>query len=145
MDPDAQTRLLEPLSTKWIENKAGCSRDTVAAWRRGRMPRKDHWENFVAAYTAWRDGLPEIQNEEAAPSLTRRLLAGVIALERRAGVTAEELSAAQGSVVEIEAALEADARIAAELEASQRRSSGRAGGQAAAQSDGSQGSKRRKP
>lgn len=58
-----QARLLEPLSTKWIEDAAGVSRDTVAAWRRGRKPRTDQWEKFTAALDAWRAGLPDATKE----------------------------------------------------------------------------------
>ena len=97
--------------------------------------------DLLAAY----DGeiAPETQRS-TAPSMTRRLLAGVIALEQRANVSPEELSSAQDSAAAIEAALEADARIAAELEESRRRSDGRVAGQGGAPTGGSQGNRRRR-
>ena len=87
---------------------------------------------------------PQTQ-KEAAPSMTRRLLAGIIALEKKSGITPDELEAARESAAAIEAALEADARLVAELEASQRKPGGRAADRAGGQAGASKGSKRRKP
>lgn len=78
-DAEAQTRLLEPLSTKWIENASGASRDTVAAWRKGRVPRADQWERFLEVLTQWQLRIPDAK--EPAPSLEGTGRADEIATE----------------------------------------------------------------
>lgn len=76
--------------------------------------------------------------KEAAPSLTRRLLVGIRALEQKAGVTAEELALA-------EAALEMDQAIARDLATPEQPRGGRKADRAGGQSGASLGSKRSTP
>lgn len=83
---------------------------TLKRWRATGIP----LERLEDVYDAIYELVADIA-KEAAPSSTRRLEIGVRALESKFGITDEELTAA-------EAALELDARIAAELEASQRTS-----------------------
>ena len=81
MDPEDQIRLLEPLSTKWIQNHAKASRDTVAAWRRGRAPRDDQWRRFIGAYNRWLRGTPATEEEpppDWAGAMEERIVSEVL-------------------------------------------------------------------
>lgn len=137
-----------------LAQKAGVRRQTLQDWYSGAtVPRLTELAEVAGAMSVRRvdlvaayDGVdaPETQ-EAAAPSMTRRLLAGVIALERQADISPDELASAQELAAAIEAGMEADARIAAELEASRRKSSARTSGRGGGRSAGSQGNKRRTP
>lgn len=79
-------------------------------------------------------------------SLTRRVLAGVIALEGHAGISATDLSAAMQEAERFEAlAQEMDAEIADDVAPPPRRGGGRKEDQGGGQSAGSPGSRRRTP
>jgi transposase-like protein len=122
-----------------IARELGVSAQAVKNWAEGRNTSPARLVQVRALY-----GLDT--TKEAAPSLvTRRLLTGVIALESKAGVSPDELATAQASAAALESALEVDARLAAELERSRRRSDERAGGPTAAPGGGSLGSKRQSP
>ena len=129
-----------PLDAGWVVAHLAGTRTTLMRWRQNGIP-PDRVEDVLIAIRAV---LPETETE-AAPSVTRRLLAGVIALEKKAGVSPAELESAQDSATAIEAAMEADARLAAELEGSRHTRAGRAGRPGGAPAGGSQGSKRQKP
>jgi hypothetical protein len=58
-------RLLQPLSTQWVQSVTGVSRETVSQWRNGATPRPDRWERLVAALRAV---LPEAQEEAPRPA-----------------------------------------------------------------------------
>lgn len=93
------------------------------------------WEGVTA---------PETQRS-AAPSMTRRLLAGVMALERNAQITEAEIARGLEAAEAFERlAQEVDRHAAELLEQSQRKSSGRAGGLGGGQSGASPGSSRRR-
>ena len=138
----ARGKYIGALDQAWVKKTFGqggkpLTGTALSYWRKKGIP----LEHVPTMIEALRSLLPETERE-AAPSMTRRLLTGVMALEAKAGVTPADLSSAE---VAMEAALEADARLAAELEASRRKSSGQGGGQAGGQSAGSLGSKRQKP
>lgn len=89
-------------------------------------------------------GVSETQ-KEAAPSMTKRLLAGLIALETRAGISPDELASAEeeaAALLVLEAGV--DIQLAAELEAAQRTPDERGRGRAGGRADVSPGSKRQK-
>ena len=90
MDPEDQIRLLEPLSTKWIQNHAKASRDTVAAWRKGRAPRDDQWRRFIGAYNRWLRGIPDAE-EEPPPEWAGAMERKLDVLVAKAGVDPETL------------------------------------------------------
>lgn len=127
-----------PIDAGWAAAHLTGTRQTLKRWRETGIP-VDRVEDVMDAL---RDVLPEI-TKEAAP-ITRRLLAGVIALEAKAQISPAELASAQDEAAAIEAALEADARIAAELEASRRTPDAQGVGRGGARGGASLGSKRQK-
>lgn len=129
-----------PIDSGWITAKLmKRNRMTLKRWRENGIP-ADRLEEVIETLRAILPGT----EKEAAPSMTGRLVAGVIALERKAGVTPAELAAAQAEAATLEAAAEVDARLVAELEASQRKPSEQEQGRAGGQSGGSPSSKRQK-
>lgn len=139
---DEMQKLLAYANFSKVAGAIGVKRAAVANWAAGRHVTPARLEQVRALY-----GLPvdsQGTKKEAAPSMTRRLLAGVIALEKKAEISPDELASAEESAEMIEASLEADARLAAELEASRRRSSERAPGPTGGPTGESLGSKRQK-
>jgi hypothetical protein len=134
--------LLEHANYQSVATALNVSRTAVWRWSRGEAVTPGA---LARVQSLLRPDLPPFTTKEAASLITRRLLAGVVALETKAEVTPAELATAQDSAELIEAALEADARLAAELEASRRKSAGRAAGQGASPGGGSPSSKRRAP
>ena len=133
------------LDVGWVKRTFGqgdkpLSGTALSYWRKKGIP-LEHVQRMIEELRAL---LPDTE-KEAAPSMTRRLLAGVIALEKKAGVSEDELSAAQNAAAAAEEALRVDRLAAAELEASRRKASERKQGQGGGQSAGSPGSTRRKP
>lgn len=138
---DRMAELLRYANYQHVADALGIKRQQVWRWAHGQKVTASAVQRVQAVM---RPDLPET-GKEAAPLVTRRLLTGVIALERKAGVSPDELVNAEQSAVEIEAALEADARFAAELEASQRKSSAQAKGRAGGRAGGSQGNTPQSP
>lgn len=115
------------------------SERTVARWKTGVPPTRDDLKAIQALL------FPEM-TEGAAPSVTRRLLAGVIALENRSNISDSERAAAMAAAEGYEAlALEADSRLAERIEQSQHKHVALPGGPSVSPADESQGSRRRKP
>lgn len=119
-------------------NNYPVSRSTVDRWKAGAQPTRED-------IRAIRDLLFPEDAKEAAPSVTRRLLAGVMALEKNARISDVELADAIRDAAAWEReSLEADARLAERLARSPRKRAARAGDPTGGQVDGSPSSRRRK-
>lgn len=89
------SELIEPLRTDWLKTRLGISHQTVARWRRNEKVPGDRIDDVMQA-------LRELGTQTAAaPDVSERLLAGVIALERRVGVTDADLDAARAQAKQI--------------------------------------------
>jgi hypothetical protein len=129
-----------PMDPQWVVTHLAGTRQTLKRWRAVGIP-PDRLDDVIAAVHGL---LPDIQ-KDAAPSLTRRLVAGVMALERRAEITPEELAAAQVAATDLESELlEIDREIVAGVGEHEPPHGGRTRGQAGGQSAVSPGSKRSK-
>jgi hypothetical protein len=129
-----------PMDPQWVVTHLAGTRQTLRRWRQVGIP-PDRLDEVIAAVHGL---LPDIQ-KDAAPSMTRRLLAGVMALENRAVITPEELQRATSDAAQFETqALDVDRRLAAELAETQRRAAEQATGPTGGQSGASPGSKRSK-
>lgn len=85
-------------------------------------------------------------SNEPAPSMTRRVLAGVLALEGKAGISQTDVAAALQEAERLEAlALEADALLAGAVAPPRRRRGGQPPGQGGGRAAGLLGSTRQKP
>lgn len=129
-----------PIDAGWVTaTLLGGNRMTLHRWRKGGIP-ADRLEDV---YEAVRSIVPEAAKEAAPSVLTRRLLAGVRALEKRAEITPEELAVAQREAAELESELlEIDREIVADAGVPGRQPASRTKGQAGGRLGGSQGSKR---
>jgi hypothetical protein len=117
------------------------SERTVQRWKAGQTRPKPQDIRAIRDLV----GASEANERAASPSMTRRLLAGVIALETAAGITPEALAAAQQEATGFEErALDVDRRVAAELTETQRKAAERKAGQVGGQSAVLPGSKRSK-
>lgn len=132
-----------------IAEKAKVARNTIYNWEKGFSPALEELDRVAVALdvplSAMVDAWSGRQHETAAPLFTRRLLTGVIALERRANISPDELASAEESAIAIEAGMGVDARIASGLVTPRRTSGGRNAGRGGGRSAGSLGSTPRKP
>lgn len=138
-DAARMAELLRFASYAKVGAALGVSRQAVQKWARGINvgPRQVEQVEGLFGLTA---------QTEAAPSITRRLLEGVLALEARVGVSAEDRAAAQQQARELEAMAEAmDRAIADDLERRPPRPAGRTTGRAGGRSGASLGSRRSAP
>lgn len=138
-DADEMRELLTYANYRKVGDALGVSKTAVSQWSRG----KDVTPFRVRQV---RDLLRPETRRSAAPSMTRRLLAGIMALESAAKLTDADLARAMKAAEAFEAlALEADARLAEQLAQSQHTPDAPTGGLNGAPTGGSLGSKRRTP
>jgi transcriptional regulator with XRE-family HTH domain len=138
--------LLEHANYQSVATALGVSRTAVWRWSQGKAVTPGAVTRVQALL---RPDLPDTTKEAAEPLWAQRLIAKVDQVYQ---TQVELADAASRRVIEAlapddlrQAALEADARLAAELEQSRRKSGERAGGPTAAPGGASLGSKRQSP
>jgi transcriptional regulator with XRE-family HTH domain len=136
-DADEMRELLTYANLAKVGKALGVSRNTVSEWANG------HNVSPMRVRQV-RDLLrPPQPQGSALPVMVKRLLAGMMALERERGISDAALSQAMTDAEAMEQlALAADARLAERLAPSRRIRSEPSGGRAGGRSDVSLGSKR---
>jgi transcriptional regulator with XRE-family HTH domain len=132
------------MSQEQVAEAVNVSPITLSRWLNGHSD--PSFEKLDAlAHALGRPLVLTFGTRETPASLTRRVLAGVIALEGKAGVSQTDLSAALQEAERLEAlALEADALLAGAVTPPRRKRGGQSRGRAGGQSAGSPGSKRQR-